>query len=52
MANTSSAHGSYTFNFANVKASDEERVAWIKELAKLTSELYCQLLGNKLAELG
>ena len=40
MANTSSAHGSYTFNFANVKASDEERVAWIKELAKLTSELY------------
>ena len=27
MANISSANGSYTFNFANVKASNEEKVA-------------------------
>jgi hypothetical protein len=40
MANISTAHGNYTFNFANVKASNEEKVAWIKELAKLTSEAY------------
>lgn len=40
MANISSANGSYTFNFANVKANSEERVAWIKEFAKLTSAPY------------
>lgn len=40
MANISTAHGSYTFNFANVKASNEEKVAWVKELAKLTGDGY------------
>lgn len=40
MANISTAHGSYTFNFANVKANNEKKVAWIKEFAKLTSEPY------------
>ena len=40
MANISTAHGSYNFNFANVKASNEEKVAWIKEFAKLTGEAY------------
>jgi hypothetical protein len=40
MANISSANGSYTFNFANVKANSEERVAWLKEFAKLKSKAY------------
>ena len=40
MANISSANGSYTFNFANVKANSEERVTWLKEFAKLTSKAY------------
>ena len=40
MANISTAHGEYTFNFANVKASNEEKVAWVKELAKLTGDGY------------
>ena len=40
MANISTAHGEYTFNLANVKASNEEKVAWVKELAKLTGDVY------------
>lgn len=37
MANVSTVNGQYEFDFSNVKMSDEQKIAWVKELNEILS---------------